>query len=288
MKTVLSLIFATVLSNLSGCVVTQPAASGDKFALPRTFDLLNSPSSHLHLGTIYIVRRNSLSEVLAVVDQRSFEGPGGWITTSESPAVVTTSLGTRLIGRLDGFCGSASELGKGLRQSFCPKGSPVTVSLEMKGIRTERLLQAFSVLEILNRPVSGIDYNRAADNRVMQWRVSLAEAIARNDPSVGEHVSLCTEIRTALSSALVVEGNVTAEFALAIARDVAASYGLEINVTAISTATGGRDNNRQVFPLVGFITSAIELRDIGLVDVSTTPQIDYRLGGVRLLEIRDQ
>lgn len=278
-------LVATLVFGVAGCITTRAPVVNENLHLPAPFRALNSSSVPTRVGVIYVLRLNSTTEVMDVLGERAIGDSGGWTTQFTNNIVQEIALGRLNVFKGSGICRSSEQIAIGLRTAFCPRVIPVDVTFEMRGFRIDRLTEPFGILEILNRPGSGLIYNREADARVMQRRTSLAEAIAQHTALAGEQVAVCTEVQTVLYSQILIRGRISAERALETARRIASRNALEIDEVAISS-TIANGEPLVSFPIKGLFTVSAEFRNIGLVDVSTSPRIDYRLGGVKSIDMR--
>jgi hypothetical protein len=234
------------------------------------------------MGVIYVTRKRSLTQILDVTGNLNVGDNPAWTSSSKEEVDKELVLEVLPIGQLDGFCGSNGWFATSLRSVFCPAGSPVYVILKVQQTATSRLIDPFEVLEVLNRPVTGLIYNRAADERLMQWRVSLAATIAQHDSLAGEQVAVCTEVKVATKGLLSIRGRISQPAASALAENLASERGLNIEQPS---ADDPKQSDSISFRVKSAFVVSAKFRDVGLVDVSTSPRIDYRLGGIRDVDL---
>jgi hypothetical protein len=167
------------------------------------------------------------------------------------------------------------------RKDECPLDRQVAIILRANETLVTSLADPFEVLEVFNRPVSGLVYNQRAEARVMQWRASLAELIAQHARDGQATVAMSTEIEVVNSGELVVRGaadlhEATTLLALlgdSLFEDYKRPVG-ELVRRQIGEGPGGEFR----FELPKETVLRCEFRDISLVDESTHPRVDFRLG----------
>jgi hypothetical protein len=156
----------------------------------------------------------------------------------------------------------------------------VEIDVEPSNVARAQLANPFLLLEVLNRPVSGLAYNREAEEKVMQWRTSLAGAISGS----GEHAAVCTDIETAPGATLVIRGEVDHDTAVSLAKNVLAGSALHVSWDEAKTSATANGSETRV-PIAGQLVLEATFREIGLVNASTVPRIDFTLGGFQRVTI---
>ena len=88
----------------------------------------------------------------------------------------------------------AWRIGSARFQSLGVFEQSVTVNVVASEKFTERIADPYLFLEVLNRPLTRELYNRTAEQRIVTWKASLAEAIARTATDGRGMIAMCTAI----------------------------------------------------------------------------------------------
>ncbi len=75
-------------------------------------------------------------------------------------------LAQKNVGRPTVRCADLSWWDRVVKKLPCDVPTPVRVGLRVNGATSEVLLQPMTLVEILNRPMTGLLYNREAESRI--------------------------------------------------------------------------------------------------------------------------
>jgi len=168
-----------------------------------------------------------------------------------------------------------------LTSAQCPADRIVNIVFHVDEIQRTSLGDPFELLEVFNRPVSGLIYNQRAETRIMQWRSALAESISRKGRA---SVAMAITSDRVRQGEVLVRGARTALEARNLVRwvDGVAPGDWWTQNPEEGDAWGTGREFRFSIPKGTFLRA--ELREISLVDESTFPRVDFRLGAERHLE----
>ncbi|MBL8829963.1 MAG: hypothetical protein JNM18_23490 [Planctomycetaceae bacterium] len=218
-------------------------------------------------GSVYTLSGNRLEWVLDLLGPRPLDEAGGWLNHRVDP---DRPAAARRLGSIT------------LRQGHCNCLRPSDFWILPGDATTIQLGDPFECLEIVNRPLSNLLYNRNAEIRIMQWRTALAGAIQRRR-TPGECVVLCTVVETMERGFFVARAGADSAQVERLwgscseRRDGAASSGSESNAV--------RTENGYLYLPVGPLTMSASFRELELVEESTAPRIGFKFGKTILKSI---
>jgi hypothetical protein len=222
---------------------------------------LNGPRS-VSPGAVYVVSGGRLEWVLNLLGAQQLNDSEGWLERQSNPRrlTATRNLGCADIRRQTSNCVCRSEV-------WIAPVDATTVSLG----------DPFECLEIVNRPLSNLLYNRNAESQIVQWRASLSNIIQRHR-STGERVVLCTAVESMNSGSFVTrEGADPVDFSRLWA-SFGRGRGGESGVGGASLDPDMRVENGCLLLPIGRLVLSATFRELDLVEESSTPRILFKLG----------
>jgi hypothetical protein len=219
---------------------------------------LNSNGQTVSVGGVYLLEPRHLVVVADLLSSRPLNEDGGLVECADG------SSGRRMLGVCSMPIATAG---------YCCVRSPICW-LEVDKSQVDRLDDPYDCLQIVNRPITGLAYNRDAEIRVNQWRTSIAAAIDRHLTVKGPRVVLCTSVEKMTKGKFVIDGTNSEDQAYQIQETICGPTGLRADwARHVKTATG-----RVEIPVAGELVLLAKCRELGLVDDTSTPRIEFKLG----------
>lgn len=264
-----NLLFLMLTSLLASCVSSGPPAPPE----PRKIALYETP---LQVGVIY--RWDSDSSPMTVLDLVTTR------TLNERTGSMVRSLDTRTrpllhtdlaVGEYKGACAPTASLANLIPKSLCGARSPVRIELSSTKTIRDEMTDPFALLELLNRPMSGLVYNQEAETRVIQWRTAIAGAVGASSKTA---LNVCIYQETLVEGLITVNGKVTPSHARALALDLANLHGLRLAPASAAAPTASTADAYQ-FPVSANLQTGIIVREIIFAQASSGPRTDFSLQG---------
>jgi hypothetical protein len=259
-------------SLLNGCATRPAAVQQKEIDATHLLSQLNADDSRPTPGVFYARNERSRAEVLDILSAKPVYEGGSWIERGDTEPTAFT-VAQRNIGQPLVACAELSWWQRSVKRMPCDVPSPVTVELHFATAQREVLLNPGSVVEILNRPLTGYSYNREAENRILAWRSSIATALHRQRGDGDGDVSLCLGRQLGIEGIVRVVGRIDAEGAEAFAREVMHGARLIIEPVPSNTAASPYE-----FRLTTPVILQASFRRIVLVDGVGESRIDFALG----------
>ena len=243
---------------LAGCSTIQ------NNGLDRSFLTLNSQSPEIRVGSVYVLENHRLTDM---VDLLGSYGSTQWLVRNDYDMKNCALIG---------------------KTSFCPPGTVlyfVSASAYVEGgkVQSVKMADPFACLELLNRPTTGLNYNRTAEIRVNQWRASISRLISECDGAgndTAKKVVLCTGIETLHSSGFHFHGYFVENDTPVIVRHfLERSKFSNVDLTHAnnySLRNGGA--SEATVPVSDSIIIGASFMVMSIVDGTTEPRIEFYFG----------
>lgn len=146
------------------------------------------------------------------------------------------------------------------------------------------LSDVFDCLEIVNRPISGLDLNRTSDARVMQWRSTLVSNLnspqSRNGNSV--RIAICNKVEVVSNAQLIVDGEIYPDSFTSVAQDVFSRTSIVIKDGAPIESLTSHGKRLTSTIKDAFVIEA-NFRELVVVEGTTRPKIEVGFrNGIRI------
>jgi hypothetical protein len=250
-------------SVLLGCAETQKSDPEISQIVAKVHSLNASSSSSVQPGTICVLGDPILPTV-NLLSNHPLNETSGWFFKKKLPGGSEGLLGI-LTATHQTWLGKRPIL--------------IRVTLIPNEIQESEIKDPFACLEIVNRPVTGLSYNRDADLRISQWRESIAELFGPGTERSTHHgdVFLCVAKDEIMSGSLIIEGPIDQSAAVEIVSDLAR----QVHITPEMNKATGRVTGETIrfeVPIRGRLVIGVQLRKLELLDASPIPRIDFALG----------
>lgn len=277
MKSLVAVI--TVSLFIIGCAHTPPIDDKEQSRVENSIRrIVESP---LSAGTIYVAgARNRFDPLLDFVSLRVVSPQvGGFESNLQVRNPSSLDLGSFLLGEPEGLCDPAREASKFVPRFICNNKSPVTLSIRpLKVVRTQ-VTDSLTLLEVLNRPLTGLNYNQTAEGRITQWRTALASA---NDNA---KIFLCSSLTTMLEGQLIVRGKLSRDAAKSIARTLNRDSVMTMDFDRM-TADVANGVAEYAIPIVESIQIEAVLTRLTYEESDAYPKLILSIGGNKVLTLQ--
>lgn len=214
---------------------------------------LNCRRDPLVPGAIYVLENGKLVPILELLKEVPLYELGAWINRQE---LEVESV--KIASYQRPYC-------------YCRRWYWSVESIQVTGgqRRVERIGDSFGCLEILNRPGTGLIYNRESEIRMNQWRETVFEHMRRAARARSAKIVLCTETIAAVRPSLLVSEASDSQQAMSASRSAIDTLGLKCG-EAKKTTRGVE------IPLeVEQILLEARFRELTSVLTSTQPQLQF-------------
>lgn len=229
------------------------------------FRPLNESSAGAVPGTVYFISRDGMVPILDMLAVRPKAERGSWLNREDGMKGWIRKLGTVRVTR---------------KRALWSEEVILTCWLEPTHQNAASLGDPFACLDIVNRPLTGLIYNRDADLRIAQWRAALASAIATaRSGQPGRTVAMCTGVQEMTSGTIALEGEVDASTAEEVTRDLLHRSHVDANWRAMRVKYSGPGVRLEI-PIRGHLLISAQFRRLSVVDSGIIPYVAFSLGAV--------
>jgi hypothetical protein len=281
-------LISVVVVTQSACALHAPKPVVQvvpEFSAAAALAALNSESNVLAPGVIYELHEEGSAPILDILRRKPLYEPAGWVDRTQTDRKSIVPLALRNVGRPTVRCSELSWWTRAVKKPPCDMPTPVSIELRVKAAGSEVLLEPMSLVEILNRPMTGLLYNREAESRIQLWRSSLAAALYRQRGYRSVRVALCLSREQASEVSLAITGFIDASAAQALAAEVSSASKVRIAGKSSQEEPHEDGSTTYVFPVVAPVTLRATLRDVQLVDGAIDSRIDFSLAGMHEIAV---
>lgn len=242
------------LKYLSVCVVLASSVGcvGPVHPIHSSFQQLNG-SNEFRVGSIYVFSRS---------------GP---VFVEDVLSAVSLNYLTSIRREANASIHSSFELGRySPNSNYVTSDDAVRIAVHGEAITRQHLDQPDDCIEALNRPVSALFYNLETERRWTDLRVALQSVLAQWPKEV--YLCIATDKIPDAKVTLTCSG-ANAPNPQTLLRDLFSSTAVVLDRPKVV------EQNTYVFPVRSAITKRVLLRRLISVDASTTPKIEFALGG---------
>jgi hypothetical protein len=268
------LIWGVGMLCCAGCSAPTSYTTSADLRVNHALKLLNDSNSRIDVGAFYGIVDGVPIPVLDFRDRLSVDEASGWVRHVAAQAGQSWSLGEVRITRHPNGCSTISTATRACQaeQDVLP------IVLQATEAEIDRLSEPGALLEVLNRPITGASYNRSAEERIMLWRATLTAAIEDARHGDGSAVSLCTSTTAVIHGRVVIEdprGHLVD--ASQIGKDLQEK---SLGIIAPDVVAGATSDSATEYSwlLAGEPVVEAVCQEVGIVNATPYPRIDFRLG----------
>jgi hypothetical protein len=282
---VCALLLCLVAQNACTLQALRPPTEAPEFSTSAVLALLNSEAITPTPGVVYELQERGGTPLLDILGRKPLYEPAGWVSRMPTDHTSVMPLAQKNVGRPTVRCEDLSKWARIVQKLPCDVPTSVRVDLRVMSRTSEVLLEPMSLVEILNRPATGLLYNREAESRIQLWRSSLAGALYRHRAEGTMRVALCLAREQASVASLAVTGLIDASAALALATEVLSASNVHVDSAVLQEEVHGDGSITFVMPVVSPLTIHATFRDMELVDGAVDSRIDFSLAGMRQVSL---
>lgn len=142
-----------------------------------------------------------------------------------------------------------------------------------------RVLDALFFLEVLNRSLTGAQYNRVSEQKIAGWRASLADVLFRTRLQGTSQVALCLAVETAQDGVVDLTQRIPVDAQADVIDRLGRQSALEFAAGHRAETLGeGVQSSPQVAVLRRPATISAIFQELTLVNPSIEPRIEFGLG----------
>lgn len=265
-----------MLAGAGGCRATcdSPGRIVTDLRVDEAVSKLNRLSRGIVPGGVYVLENDAPSLVLDLGAQLARSEMRTWYSRNHQPGNYRYVVGSLSLASLCGPNNTVWPAGTEIRSVY---EIPIVMSSSSSSV--SRVLDPLFFLDVLNRSLTGAEYNRVAEQRIAGWRASLADVLFRARLRGTSQVTLCLAVETVQTGVV----DLAQPVPLPIHADVIALLGrqsaLEFSAVHRADAQGEAvQTSSQLAALMRPATISALFQEINLVNPSSEPRIEFALG----------